>query len=140
MKHLFIVNPTAGGKDKSIAVSRAVRAAFENRDGEYEVYITKAPMDAADKIRAEAAVCEHLRVYACSSQNIDACERFHFFISLCQMNQYHFHSPFSTLLLHELIDGVVQFLQRFHIVFLHRFHDACRHMFLQHGAAHALQG
>ena len=65
MKHLFIVNPTAGGKDKSIAVSRAVRAAFENRDGEYEVYITKVPMDAADKIRAEAAVCEHLRVYAC---------------------------------------------------------------------------
>ena len=65
MKHLFIVNPTAGGKDKSITVSRAVRAAFENRDGEYEVYITKAPMDAADKIRAEAAVHEHLRVYAC---------------------------------------------------------------------------
>ena len=65
MKHLFIVNPTAGGKDKSITVSRAVRAAFENRGGEYEVYITKAPMDAADKIRAEAAVHEHLRVYAC---------------------------------------------------------------------------
>ena len=65
MKHLFIVNPTAGGKDKSITVSRAVRAAFENRDGEYEVYVTKAPMDAADKICAEAAVCEHLRVYAC---------------------------------------------------------------------------
>ena len=65
MKHLFIVNPTAGGKDKSITVSRAVRAAFETRGGEYEIYITKAPMDAADKIRAEAAVCEHLRVYAC---------------------------------------------------------------------------
>ena len=65
MKHLFIVNPTAGGKDKSITVSRAVRAAFENQGGEYEVYITKAPMDAADKIRAEAAVHEHLRVYAC---------------------------------------------------------------------------
>ena len=65
MKHLFIVNPTAGGKDKSITVSRAVRAAFENRDGKYEIYITKAPMDAAEKIRAEAAVCEQLRVYAC---------------------------------------------------------------------------
>lgn len=65
MKHLFIVNPIAGGKDKSITVSRAVRAAFQNRDGEYEVYITKAPMDAAVKIRTEAAVCEHLRVYAC---------------------------------------------------------------------------
>ena len=65
MKHLFVVNPTAGGKDKSIAVSRAVRAAFENREGEYEVYVTRAPMDAADKVRRDAEECEHLRVYAC---------------------------------------------------------------------------
>ena len=65
MKHLFIVNPTAGGKDKSIAVSRAVRTAFQNREGEYEVYVTRAPMDAAEKVRRDAALCEHLRVYAC---------------------------------------------------------------------------
>ena len=65
MKHLFIVNPIAGGKDKRIAVSRAVSAAFEKRDGEYEVYITKAPMDAVEKIKADAACCDHLRVYAC---------------------------------------------------------------------------
>ena len=54
MKHLFVVNPAAGGKDKSIAVSRAVRAAFENREGEYEVYVTRGPMDAADKVRRDA--------------------------------------------------------------------------------------
>ena len=65
MKHLFIVNPTAGGKDKSIAVSRMVRAAFEKRNDKYEVYITKFPMDAADKIRAESASNDSLRVYAC---------------------------------------------------------------------------
>ena len=65
MKHLFIVNPTAGGKDKSIAVSRAVREAFQNRPGTYEVYVTKAPMDAPEKIRSEAAQVDHLRVYAC---------------------------------------------------------------------------
>lgn len=65
MKHLFVVNPTAGGKDKSIAVSRAVRAAFENRGGEYEIYVTRGPMDAADKVRRDAEECEHLRVYAC---------------------------------------------------------------------------
>ena len=65
MKHLFIVNPIAGGKDKRIAVSRAVSAAFEKRDGEYEVYITIAPMDAVEKIKADAACCDHLRVYAC---------------------------------------------------------------------------
>ena len=65
MKHLFIVNPTAGGKDKSIAVSRAVRAAFADRGDEHEVYITKAPMDAVNKIRAEAQSVARLRVYAC---------------------------------------------------------------------------
>ena len=65
MKHLFIVNPKAGGKDKSIAVSRAVRAAFENRQGEYEIYVTKGPMDAAQKIRGEASNEAPLRVYAC---------------------------------------------------------------------------
>jgi len=65
MKHLFIVNPVAGGKDKSIAVAREARAAFEGRNEEYEVYVTKGPMDAADRIREEAACVEHLRVYAC---------------------------------------------------------------------------
>ena len=65
MKHLFIVNPKAGGKDKSISVSRAVRAAFENRQGEYEIYVTKGPMDAVQKIREEASNEAHLRVYAC---------------------------------------------------------------------------
>ena len=65
MKHLFVVNPAAGGKDKSSAVSRAVRAAFENREGEYEVYVTRGPMDAAEKVRRDAEECEHLRVYAC---------------------------------------------------------------------------
>ena len=65
MKHLFIVNPKAGGKDKSIAVSRAVRAAFENRQGEYEIYVTKGPMDAVQKIREEASNEAQLRVYAC---------------------------------------------------------------------------
>ena len=64
MKHLFIVNPAAGGKDKSAQIR--VQAAAALRNGEnYEVYITKAPMDAADKIRLEAASGEELRVYAC---------------------------------------------------------------------------
>jgi YegS/Rv2252/BmrU family lipid kinase len=47
------------------AGSRAVRAAVENRTDEYEVYVTKGPMDAPVKIKAEAARCDHLRVYAC---------------------------------------------------------------------------
>lgn len=68
MKHLFIVNPSAGGKDKTEQVREKVRSAFSARGKSadtYEVYVTKAPMDAALKIRSEAASGEHLRVYAC---------------------------------------------------------------------------
>lgn len=65
MKHLFIVNPTAGGKDKTEEVRARVSAAFAAREDSFEIYVTKAPMDAARKIEAEAKKAEHLRVYAC---------------------------------------------------------------------------
>ena len=65
MKHLFIVNPSAGGKDKTEEVRARVSAAFAAREDSFEIYVTKAPMDAARKIEAEAKTAEHLRVYAC---------------------------------------------------------------------------
>lgn len=65
MKHLFIVNPTAGGKDKTEQVRHRVEEIFSAREDPYEVYVTRAAMDAADKIRQVAADGEHLRVYAC---------------------------------------------------------------------------
>ena len=66
MKHLFIVNPVAGGGNKLDFVRAQVVSAFAQRPGsEYELYVTKAPMDAADRIRAEAVSGEPLRVYAC---------------------------------------------------------------------------
>ena len=65
MKHLFIVNPTAGGRDKTSEVRAKVERAFQSRSDCYEVYVTKAPLDAVDKIRREAASGDELRVYAC---------------------------------------------------------------------------
>ena len=65
MKHLFIINPAAGGMDRSEAVGAAVAQAFSGRSGDFEVYTTKAPMDAARKIALEADLCSALRVYAC---------------------------------------------------------------------------
>ncbi len=65
MKHLFVVNPVAGGRDRSPEIRLAAEAAFRTRKEPYEVYVTKGPMDAADKIRKEASCEEHLRVYAC---------------------------------------------------------------------------
>lgn len=65
MKHLFIVNPVAGGKDSTEAVSAQVAQAFSGREGDFEIYTTTAPMDACRKIEQEAAMCNELRVYAC---------------------------------------------------------------------------
>lgn len=65
MKHLFIVNPIAGGRDHTEEVRAKVETAFATREGEYEIYVTRAPMDATAKIKAEAATGEELHVYAC---------------------------------------------------------------------------
>ena len=65
MKHLFIVNPVAGGKDSTDFVSAKVAQFFSGKEGDFEIYSTKAPMDAAKKIRYEANLCDELRVYAC---------------------------------------------------------------------------
>lgn len=54
MKHLFIVNPVAGGKDRHEYVAEQARLALEGSADAYEVYITTAPMDACAKIKAEA--------------------------------------------------------------------------------------
>ncbi|MGE4353132.1 MAG: diacylglycerol kinase family protein [Oscillospiraceae bacterium] len=63
MKHLFIVNPIAGGRDKTPEIQEAVVHIFAS-GGDFEVYTTRAPMDGEEKVRAEAAVHDTLRVYA----------------------------------------------------------------------------
>ncbi len=65
MKHLFIVNPAAGGSDKTSFVRAAVREAFAGRSDRAEVYVTKGPMDAARYVRQQAQTGQPLRVYAC---------------------------------------------------------------------------
>ena len=65
MKHLFIVNPTAGGKDRTGEVREKVEKTFSGRNEDVEIYVTKAPMDAPEKIKQEAAGGGHIRVYAC---------------------------------------------------------------------------
>ncbi len=67
MKHLFIVNPAAGGSDHSEEIRVKVEYVFfkRGRKDNYEIYITKAPLDAIDKIKHEAEFEDHLRVYSC---------------------------------------------------------------------------
>ena len=69
MKHLFIVNPVAGKMKREEKLSKVRRAVEElpqelKKDSEFEIYETKAPLDACAKIRADAAECDELRVYA----------------------------------------------------------------------------
>ncbi len=65
MRHLFIVNPTAGGRDHTEEVRAKIESALIRRKAQFEIYVTKAPMDAPEKIRQEAETGEQLRVYAC---------------------------------------------------------------------------
>ena len=65
MKHLFIVNPVAGGHDSTPEIRSAVQTAFQTRPEAWEVYVTTGPMDATKKIITEASTGEELRVYAC---------------------------------------------------------------------------
>jgi YegS/Rv2252/BmrU family lipid kinase len=66
MKHLFIVNPNAGGKHRDYTKTvKAVEEEMAKSGGEYEIYYTKAAWDAAEKVRLEAEKGGELRVYAC---------------------------------------------------------------------------
>jgi len=66
MKHLFIINPVAGGqKNQASETERLIKEFAETLNDPYEIYITKGPMDACLKITGEAESTEELRVYAC---------------------------------------------------------------------------
>lgn len=68
MKHLFIVNPVAGRtkpEEKLRLIHEAVARTALGQAGEFEIYVTAAPMDAVSKIKADARRTGALRVYAC---------------------------------------------------------------------------
>jgi len=66
MKHLFIINPVAGGKKNRTAdVTQRINEFVTTLKDPHEVYVTKEPMDACRKIIKEAETGEELRVYAC---------------------------------------------------------------------------
>lgn len=66
MRHLFIVNPIAGGKknDKT-RIKEQIASLMDARGEEYELYETVGTMDAAEKVNREAMKGGKLRVYAC---------------------------------------------------------------------------
>ena len=66
MKHLFIINPTAGGKKHNPEETKQrIEAVAESLSLPYEIYFTKGTMDACRKVAEEAERTDELRVYAC---------------------------------------------------------------------------
>ena len=49
MKHIFIVNPAAGKKDSTSAITEQVKNVLG--EGEYEIYPTKFPGDAESFVK-----------------------------------------------------------------------------------------
>lgn len=65
VKHLFVLNPKAGSDESKTGVRAVIEDKMQPRGEEYEIYVTTAPMDAAEKVKREALKGQPLRVYAC---------------------------------------------------------------------------
>jgi len=65
MKHLFILNPTAGGGKRTEQVRTEILETMETQSDPWELYETQGIQDATRKVSEAAATGEPLRVYAC---------------------------------------------------------------------------
>jgi len=65
MKHLFIINPAAGSRDRTLEYSAAIRTACDARRLNYEIRVSMGPGDCAKIAREAAAAGEEIRLYAC---------------------------------------------------------------------------
>ena len=65
MKHLFIINPAAGSRDRSREYSDAIRMACNARRLRYEIRVSMGPGDCTKIAREAAATGEEVRIYAC---------------------------------------------------------------------------
>ena len=65
MKHLFIINPAAGSRDRTADYREKIEKAFQNREDAYEIQVSKAPGDCEKLTRQAAETGEEYRIYAC---------------------------------------------------------------------------
>ena len=65
MKHLFIINPAAGSKDRTAEYTEAIEKTFQNRQDSYEIAVSQAPGDCTKLARQAAESGEEYRLYAC---------------------------------------------------------------------------
>ncbi len=65
MKHLFIINPAAGSRDRTKQYSVAIHEACTARDLDYRIAVSSAPGDCRRLAREAAESGENYRIYAC---------------------------------------------------------------------------
>lgn len=65
MKHIFIINPAAGSKDRTELYSVAIHEACHARDLDYRIEVSQAPGECRRIAREAAESGEEVRIYAC---------------------------------------------------------------------------
>ena len=65
MKHLFIINPAAGSKDRTGIYAPMIRKACNLRDLDFRIAVSKGPGDCTRLAREAAESGEEYRIYAC---------------------------------------------------------------------------
>ena len=65
MKHLFIINPAAGSRDRTESYSRKIRDICGSRGLDYRIEVSACPGDCSRLAREAAQTGEAYRIYAC---------------------------------------------------------------------------
>ena len=65
MKHLFIINPAAGSRDRTKEYTQAIREVCEPRGLDYRIQVSQAPGHCRQLAREAAESGEEYRIYAC---------------------------------------------------------------------------
>ena len=65
MKHLFIINPAAGSRDRTESYSRKIRDVCGSRGLDYRIEVSACPGDCSRLAREAAQTGEAYRIYAC---------------------------------------------------------------------------
>ena len=65
MKHLFIINPAAGSRDRTEEYCREIERICKSRDLDYRIEVSSGPGNCTEIARQAAQTGEEYRIYAC---------------------------------------------------------------------------
>ena len=68
MKHLFIINPAAGSRDRTDYYRRQIETLCQGLN--YEIHVSTAPGNCREVARKAAESGEEYRIYACGGDGV----------------------------------------------------------------------